>query len=63
MYKKTGMTSEEFCNQLLKEYKVAVIPGNAFGTCGEGYIRCSYAYSLETIQECLNRIKQFIQTL
>jgi aminotransferase len=61
--KKTGMTSAEFCNRLLKEYKVAVIPGEAFGTCGEGYIRCSYAYSLETIKECLNRIERFIRTL
>ncbi|MFA9377745.1 MAG: aminotransferase class I/II-fold pyridoxal phosphate-dependent enzyme [Lachnotalea sp.] len=61
--KKTGMTSAEFCNELLKSQKVAVIPGDAFGTCGEGYIRCSYAYSLETITECLDRIEQFIMQI
>lgn len=57
---KTGMSSEEFCHRLLEEEKVAVIPGNAFGSCGEGYIRCSYAYSIDSIQECLSRISRFV---
>lgn len=56
----TGLTSMEFCEQLLKEQKVAVIPGNAFGDCGEGYIRCSYAYSKEVIRECLDKIATFV---
>ncbi len=59
--KKTGLTSVEFCNRLLNEQKVAVIPGDAFGTSGEGYIRCSYAYSLDRIKECLDRIEQFVR--
>ena len=55
----TGMTSEEFCNRLLEE-KVAVVPGNAFGECGEGFVRCSYAYSIEKIEEALLRIARFV---
>ena len=51
--KKTGLTSMEFCNRLLQEQKVAVIPGDAFGSCAEGYIRCSYAYSKDIIKKCL----------
>jgi hypothetical protein len=47
------MTSEEFANKLLMEEKVAVVPGNAFGESGEGFIRCSYAYSIENIEEAL----------
>lgn len=58
---KTGLTSVEFCNKLLEKQKVAVIPGNAFGDCGEGFIRCSYAYSIETIHECLRRIESFVK--
>ena len=58
--KKTGLTSMEFCNRLLQEEKVAVIPGDAFGACGEGYIRCSYAYSQEKIKACLERIARFL---
>lgn len=58
--KSTGMTSEEFCNRLLQEEKVAVVPGNAFGECGEGFIRCSYAYSIENIKEALTRIERFV---
>lgn len=58
--KSTGMTSEEFCNELLKEEHVAVVPGNAFGESGEGFIRCSYAYSIENIQEALKRIESFV---
>ncbi len=59
--KKTGMTSEEFCNRLLEEEHVAVVPGNGFGECGEGFIRCSYAYSVENIEEALKRIKRFVE--
>lgn len=59
--KSTGMTSEEFCQRLLEEEKVAVVPGNAFGESGEGFIRCSYAYSIENIQEALKRIEKFVK--
>lgn len=59
--KRTGMTSEEFCNRLLQEEKVAVVPGTAFGECGEGFIRCSYAYSVEAIEEALRRIERFVK--
>ena len=59
--KSTGMTSEEFCNTLLQEEKVAVVPGNAFGESGEGFIRCSYAYSIDSIKEALVRIKRFVE--
>ena len=55
------MTSEEFCNRLLEEEKVAVVPGNAFGECGEGFVRCSYAYSIEKIEEALVRIARFVE--
>ena len=58
--KSTGMTSEEFCGKLLEEEHVAVVPGNAFGESGEGFIRCSYAYSIENIQEALKRIERFV---
>ncbi len=59
--KATGMTSEEFCNRLLEEEKVAVVPGTAFGECGEGFVRCSYAYSVENIEEALKRIGRFVE--
>ena len=59
--KRMGMTSEEFCNKLLEEEKVAVVPGNAFGESGEGFIRCSYAYSIENIEEALKRIGRFVE--
>ena len=58
--KGTGMTSEEFAEKLLMEEKVAVVPGNAFGQCGEGYVRCCYATSLTEIEEALSRIKRFV---
>lgn len=61
--KKTGMNSREFCSRLLQEQKVAVIPGDAFGSCGDGYIRCSYAYSQETIRICLEKIAEFVGQL
>ena len=59
--KSTGMTSEEFCEELLNEQKVAVVPGNAFGESGEGFIRVSYAYSLKHLMEALKRIEIFIR--
>ncbi len=59
--KSTGMSSEEFCNALLKSKKVAVIPGNAFGDSGEGYVRISYAYSLKTIETALDKIEEFLK--
>ncbi len=57
----TGMTSEEFAEKLLIEEKVAVVPGSAFGQCGEGYIRCCYATSLSDIQEALKRMGKFVE--
>ena len=61
--KEFGMTSEEFANQLLQEEKVAVVPGTAFGDCGEGFLRISYAYSLEDLKEALGRLEKFITRL
>ena len=60
---KFGMTSEEFAERLLREEKVAVVPGTAFGDCGEGFLRISYAYSLEALKEALGRIEKFISRL
>ncbi|ARA98686.1 aminotransferase [Geobacillus thermodenitrificans] len=59
----TGLTSEQFAERLLLEEKVAVVPGNVFGTSGEGYIRCSYASSLEQLQEAIKRMKRFLERL
>lgn len=59
--KKTNMTSEEFCNKLLEEEKVALVPGTAFGDSGEGFVRCSYAYSVERIEKALRRIERFVK--
>ena len=59
----TGLSSEEFCERLLKTEKVAVVPGNAFGASGEGFVRCSYASSMENIKEALKRIERFINSL
>ena len=59
--KATGMTSEEFAEKLLVEEKVAVVPGNAFGQCGEGYVRCCYATSLAEIEEALLRMGRFVK--
>lgn len=61
--KKFGMTSEQFATQLLKEEKVAIVPGSAFGKCGEGYLRVSYAYSIEELKEALGRLERFIKRL
>ena len=58
--KGTGMTSEEFAEKLLVEEKVAVVPGPAFGQCGEGYVRCCYATSLADIEKALSRMKRFV---
>lgn len=60
--KSTGMTSDSFCEKLLKEKRILVIPGNAFGECGEGFIRATYANSMENILEALNRIQDFVQS-
>ncbi len=59
----TGMSSMEFCENLLYSQKVAVIPGNSFGDSGEGYIRCSYAYSVEKIMIALERIEKYLKSL
>jgi aminotransferase len=59
----TGITSDEFCEQLLVNEKVLVIPGNAFGDCGEGFIRVCYASSMDDIIESLKRIERFVNTL
>ncbi|MEG2684891.1 MAG: aminotransferase class I/II-fold pyridoxal phosphate-dependent enzyme [Erysipelotrichaceae bacterium] len=61
--KSTGMTSQEFCNNLLNEQRVACVPGDAFGEAGEGFIRVSYAYSIEEIKVALTRIEKFMESL
>ncbi len=61
--KSTGLSSGEFAERLLKEQKVAVVPGDVFGECGEGYLRCSYATSREELIEALSRIGEFIDSL
>ena len=61
--KKYGMTYEDFALKLLQEQKVAVVPGTAFGDSGEGYIRISYAYSLDSLKRALERIEAFVKTL
>lgn len=61
--KKFKMTSDEFATRLLNEEKVAVVPGTAFGDCGEGYLRISYAYSIDNLKEALERLSNFIKRL
>lgn len=61
--KSTGLSSEEFCEKLLHSKKVAVVPGGAFGSSGEGFVRVSYAYSLDHIMEAVKRIKEFLEEL
>lgn len=61
--KSTGLSSEEFCERLLYEHNVAVVPGNAFGDCGEGFIRISYAYSLKHLMTAAERMKEFVEQL
>ena len=59
----TGLTSDEFCQRLLQEHHVAAVPGTAFGGCGEGFIRCSYACSMEHLIEACKRIRTFVESL
>ena len=59
----TGMSSEEFCERLLREQRVAVIPGDAFGSAGDGFVRCSYCYSIQAIGTALEGIERFIRSL
>ena len=59
--KVTGLSSDEFAEKLLKEEKVAVVPGSAFGECGEGYVRCCYATALSDIEEALRRMGRFVE--
>lgn len=61
--KSTGLTSDEFCEKLLHSKKVAVVPGGAFGSSGEGFVRVSYSYSLDHIMEAVKRIKEFLEEL
>lgn len=61
--KEFGMSSEEFATRLLKEEELAVVPGTAFGDCGEGFVRISYAYSIDELREAMNRINNFITRL
>lgn len=61
--KEFGMTSEEFATRFLKEEKVAIVPGTAFGDCGEGYLRISYAYSLENLKIAIGRLEHFVTKL
>lgn len=61
--KRFGMTSDEFANRLLQEEKLALVPGTAFGACGEGFLRVSYAYSLEDLQKAVRRIRRFVERL
>ena len=61
--KEFGMTSEEFATKFLQEEKVALVPGTAFGDCGEGFLRISYAYSLENLKIAMERLKNFIERL
>ena len=60
---KFGLTSEEFCERLLYEHKCAIVPGTAFGACGEGFARISYAYSVKHITKALEQIEKFVRTL
>lgn len=61
--KRTGLSSDEFCEKLLYAKHVAVVPGSAFGNCGEGYVRVSYSYSINHITEALSRIRDFLKQL
>ena len=61
--KDTGMTSADFCEKLVYTKKVAVVPGDAFGECGEGYVRVSYAYSLNHLREAIKRIGEFLEDI
>ena len=58
-----GLSSDDFCLKLLEEEKVVVVPGNAFGESGEGFVRISYAYSIDDLRTALDRVERFIKTL
>jgi aminotransferase len=58
-----GMTSKDFAMKFLKEERVAVVPGTAFGACGEGFVRCAYATSMDNIKEAMARLQRFIKRL
>ena len=59
----TGLSSEDFCNRLVREQRVAVVPGNAFGESGEGHVRISYSYSMNHLREACSRIRAFLESL
>ena len=61
--KSTGLSSEEFCERFLLEKHVAMVPGNAFGECAEGFVRISYAASLDDIKEAMKLLKEFVEEL
>ena len=61
--KEFGMTSDEFATKLLQEEELAVVPGTAFGDCGEGFLRISYAYSIDELREAMKRLGSFIERL
>ena len=61
--KRFNMSSEEFATKLLEEQKIAIVPGTAFGECGEGYVRASYAYSMDRLKEAISRIEKFVRSL
>ena len=61
--KEFGMTSDEFAGRFLAEEKVAVVPGTAFGDCGEGYLRISYAYSLDSLKVAIGKLAAFVERL
>ena len=57
----TGLTSNEFCEKVLKEGRIVTVPGNVFGDCGEGYVRCTYATDLDQIRIAVKRMKEVIE--
>ena len=59
----SGLTSSEFCEQLLREKEVAIIPGSAFGASGEGHVRISYSYSMKHLREACSRMRKFLENL
>lgn len=61
--RKTGLTSDQFCERLLIEEKVLMVPGNAFGDCGEGFVRATYATSMENLMEAIRRVQRFVEKL
>ena len=61
--KEFGMSSDEFATRFLEEEKVAVVPGTAFGDCGEGFLRISYAYSIEKLKTAMGRLEHFIKNM